>query len=148
VLGESPDEIELVFVKGVEPESGEITVTGPDGIRYDVPASFTSGDNLARIDVLPGAVHGSYTVTFQIVSAEGHVLGDGFTYRLNRKAINSNAPSPKQGEADLPQTPTTASASPVSAHPGEDGGLTVAVVVAATLAVLVSIVAAIRRRSR
>ena len=148
VLGESPDEIELVFVEGVEPESGAVTVTGPDGVRYDVPSSFTSGDNVARIDLLPGAVPGHYTVTFQIVSTEGHVLGDGFTYRLSPGAIDPSSPSPKLGDADLRQTSTTASVSPVSAPPGEDGGLTVAVVAAATLVVLVSIVAAIRRRSR
>lgn len=148
MLSESPDEIELVFVKGVEPESGAVTVTGPNGVRYDVPSLFSSRDNVARIGVLPGAVPGHYTVTFQIVSTEAHVLGDGFTYRLNRKAIHSNSPSPKQGDADLPQSPTPASTSPVSGPPSEDGGVTVAVVVAVTLVVVVSIVAVIRRRSR
>lgn len=147
VLGESPDEIELVFVKGVEPEYGEVTVTGPDGIRYDVPSSFTSGDNVARIDVLPGAVPGHYTVTFQVVTTEGHVLGDGFTYRLSRRAIDPGSPPPKQGDA-VPQAPTAASTNPVSGTPSEDGGATLGIGVAVTLVVVVSIVAAIRRRSQ
>lgn len=149
VLDVAPDSVELVFAPDVQPQYGEVTVTGPDGDRYDVSGSFTNGDSSARVGLRLATVPGPYTVTFRIVSTDGHVLGDGFSYRVSRNGADPSGPRPK--------APTKASAStaPNLMGPGADSstqgrGALVRAGFLVIGAVLISfvIMATSRRRSR
>jgi methionine-rich copper-binding protein CopC len=103
VLDVAPDSVELVFATDVQPQYGEVTVTGPDGDRYDLSGSFTNGDSSARVGLRQATVPGPYTVTFRIVSTDGHVLGDGFSYRVTRNGADPSGPRPK-ASSEAPAT--------------------------------------------
>ncbi len=111
VLSAAPESVELVFAAGVQPQGGAIQVTGPDGGRLDIPDTFAASGNKASVSVGDPRATGAYKVTYRIVSADGHAIGDSFSYRLTQRAVNftesglkSDAPSEPRVESPTPTT--------------------------------------------
>lgn len=110
-LTKAPTEIELVFGEGVEEQGGAIVVTGPDGTRVDKAPTFATDDNVATVTLSPATAPGEYTVSYRVVSADGHVVRGTFAYELVGTSASSASPGASAAEA----TP-----SPVAATGSDD----------------------------
>lgn len=106
-LSAPPAQIELVFGENVQQQGGAIVVKGPDGVRRDRPATFTTDQNVATVQLLDGGqtaaadTVGRYSVAYRVVSADGHIVSGSFGYEvLAASATPSSTPS------TLPAAPT------------------------------------------
>jgi copper resistance protein C len=115
-LSKAPTVVQLVFGESVQEQGGAIVVKGPDDSRYDRADTFATDENVATVRLTSGAPAGRYTVTFRVVSADGHVVGDSFSYRVSGAASQSPAD-------DTAETPST-DASPVAgaSEPANESG--------------------------
>ena len=145
VLNAAPESVELVFAAGVQPQGGAIQVTGPDGERLDISNTFAASGNKAIVSVGDPSAAGAYRVTYRIVSADGHAIGDSFSYRLTQRAVNSTEPGLK---SDSPSEPRVESPTPTTQQGGGPGaGFFVVLGVAfLLLAVVVGVGTGIMRR--
>lgn len=100
-LSEPPQQVELVFGENVQEQGGAIVVQATDGSRVDQASTFATDANVATVQLKKNAPAGKYTVTFRIVSADGHIVSDAFSYRVT----SGTSPSPTDSS-----TPTTSSA--------------------------------------
>ena len=86
VLDASPREIELRFTEPVQVDDDSVKVFGGDGERVETesPERFDGG----KAVVVPMATvdEGGYVVTWKVVSADGHPIGGGFTFRVGDDA--------------------------------------------------------------
>ena len=74
-----PTEVRLVFSEGVEAAFGAVRVFDVDGKRVDKGKIET--DNGRRDVVVPASLPGgTYTVTWRVVSADGHAVHGGFQF--------------------------------------------------------------------
>lgn len=96
VLDAAPRAVELTFGEDVQTQGGGIVVKGPSGTRYDDPSTFSVDGTVASVGLAPqdgGYVDGTYTVTYRVVSADGHIVSGSYNFRL-RGVAQSDQPSP------------------------------------------------------
>jgi copper resistance protein C len=141
-LDEAPDSVELTFLQKVNPEALTITVT--DAQQRPVPTGA------ARADGRTGSVtfgeplaNGVYTVTYRVVSLDGHPVQGSYRFTVADPAASSAPSSPPVAAA--PATVSAPAAEPVAASASPDdsgrwaiaaGVVLVAVLGVAALAVL------------
>lgn len=133
-VAEPMTEVTLTFDEPVKQTFSTIVVTGPDNVSYS-RGDVRVVDSTAHQPVYP-LRSGGYTVTWRVVSADGHPVTGSFAFTVNLPASLEPTRSPAE------PTPVA------SATPGPDGSwwwLTgaIAVVVASVLALV-----ARRRRTR
>lgn len=82
----APERVVLAFSEAVEGNFGAIRVFGPDGSRLDRGGAFHPGGRSRKLAVgLDAAtVRGSLTVTWRVVSADGHVVAGGHVFSIGR----------------------------------------------------------------
>lgn len=151
--------------------SSLVTVTGPDaGTRHYETACATTTDRVVTTPVALGGP-GEYTVTYQIVSADGHTVSDSLTFRYQPPAGTTAAggsasatcgatsasaapPAPAatagaSGAPGVASTQTAGTPAPLQAAPTADPalviGIAVAIVVLALAGVLIVVLTARRR---
>jgi hypothetical protein len=138
----------LVSVPVADAHGDPVDSTSAAGAVLDV-APDPVGFVFARVGFRLVTVPRRHAGTFRMVSTDGHVLGDGFSYRVSRNGADPSGPRPK--------APTKASAStaPNLMGPGADSstqgrGALVRAGFLVIGAVLISfvIMATSRRRSR
>lgn len=78
----APTQVELVFGEDVQAAGSGIVVKGPDGSRYDQPSTFAVNGTTASVQLKTSGQAGTYTVTFRVVSTDGHVVSDSFEYTV------------------------------------------------------------------
>ncbi|MFQ6173021.1 copper resistance protein CopC [Oryzobacter sp. R7] len=133
------DEVVLTFTEDVDPTFVEVVVDGPDGAAVDAAPKVEGREVTQALgDTLPA---GRYTVTYRVVSADGHPISGTVSFTTTTPVGPS--PSPSAAVSEPAPTPT---ADDVPA--AEDGGpgpwpWLVGVVLVAGLAALVT-----RRRLR
>lgn len=71
--------------------SNIITVIGPDGSQVDNGNTLVNGDT-AAVGLVDITDAGSYTVTYRIASADGHVVTDSYSFQFQPPAGYSPAP--------------------------------------------------------
>lgn len=158
VLKHPPKAVLLTFGEGVVAQGSAIVVTGPDGKRYDVKSSLGVDEEQASVALNPATVSGAYEVAYRVVSIDGHVVQDIYTYRLKLPASASPSSSPTGGptasETPSPSTSPTVepSTSPVgSTGSGSDSDGSVVWLLGAGvigLALLAALIAVMLRRRR
>jgi copper transport protein len=79
VLPAAPAEVELEFSEPVRLVPGKIRVIAPDGKRVDVGEPAVTGGRV-RVTLRPGAVRGTYLVSYRVISADSHPVVGGFAY--------------------------------------------------------------------
>ena len=94
----APATVELIFGEDVQEQGGSIAVSGVSG-RIDSPGTFTTNQNVASVDLAPDAPAGRYQVAYRVVSADGHVVSDTFTYRVAGSMQPSGTASPSPTSA-------------------------------------------------
>jgi copper transport protein len=81
-----PDTVVLRFSEPVEGNFGAVRVYDAEGEQVDASDAFHpggAGSELAvRLD--PGLVDGSYTATYRVVSADGHIVSGGYVFSIGK----------------------------------------------------------------
>ena len=108
-LTSAPRQVQLVFGENVQEQGGAIVVEAADGTRVDQPRTFATDANVATVQLTSNAPAGKYTVTFRVVSADGHIVSDSFGYQLT--------PSPTATPASSDTATTSAPAADSDSSP-------------------------------
>ena len=101
----APRTVTLTFddIVLTKPAPPQVTVKGPDG-RYYETGCGTVTDRVVTTPVALGP-DGKYTVTWRIVSADGHPVSDSISFTYSGKATGATGiASPKQCAATAPST--------------------------------------------
>lgn len=85
VVPGAPERVELTFDQPVAVDTGGVTVLDPEGGRVDrgAPDSGAGGKEVAQ-DVDRGPA-GTYTVSYRVLSDDGHVITGSFVYHVERR---------------------------------------------------------------
>ncbi len=91
VLAAAPRAVVFVFDEPVSGPAGAVRVYGPRGARADDGAAFhPRGDQRAFGVALKSRLpRGTYTSTYQVISADGHVVGGGSTFSIGAPSATS-----------------------------------------------------------
>jgi methionine-rich copper-binding protein CopC len=111
-LHEPPAAIKLVYSADVLATGARVAVTGPDG---DVETGEPQVAGETVVATLPdGLAGGEYTVTWRVVSSDGHPIEGSFGFDVAEQA----APSPSPTESGAPSEPA-ATPTPEPSSTGE-----------------------------
>jgi copper transport protein len=97
VVKEEPGAVVFTFDEPVEGNFGAVRVYDPAGERVDEGDAFHPGGEGPRLGVhlKPGLPDGSYTATYRVVSADGHIVSSGYVFSIGK---SGKAPSQTVGE--------------------------------------------------
>ncbi len=152
----APTRVVLSFSEAVSTSFATVTVTGPDGPVSEGKAAV-DGATVTQA-LATGLPNGRYTVSFRVVSDDGHPVSDRTTFTLAAPATPTSSSSE---QTTTPPTPT-ASASSTPSEPSQqaaasttddsDGGRALRIGLAVGVAALAiaagtALVASARRRS-
>lgn len=98
-VGTSPQAVRLFFSEPVDAVFGGIRVFDVDGRRVDTATARHLGGADAALELpVPRLADGTYTVTWRVVSADGHPVRGGFVFYVGApSAISSVAIAGEQG---------------------------------------------------
>ncbi|ANJ08379.1 copper resistance CopC/CopD family protein [Streptomyces parvulus] len=105
VVDRAPAQVSLTFSESVSVDDDALRVLDPKGKRVDAGSPSGIGGTTYSVKLHAGLPDGTYTVTYQVVSADSHPVAGAYTFSVG-------APSD-----------TTVSASPQAAGGGFVGGL-------------------------
>jgi methionine-rich copper-binding protein CopC len=118
-LTTAPTKVVLTFNEPISTSFATVTVTGADGV---VSAGKTVVDGVTVAQALaPDLANGRYTVTYRVVSEDGHPVSDKTTFTLAAVATpTTSASEPSVPSATpLPSTPEPTTAGPTSPVPDD-----------------------------
>nr|WP_067470525.1 copper resistance CopC family protein [Nocardia amamiensis] len=107
-IATAPPRVNLTFNEPIQSAFANLTVTGPDGQRWERSQPHVDG-TVVSVDLDGLGPVGQYTVGFRVVSADGHPVSGSYTFTLTQPG---NLPNPTTAVA--PQSlaaPTTATPS-------------------------------------
>ena len=85
-LAEPPTRVELWFNERLEPAYSRVSVTNEAGTQVDLRDVAVSSDDPRRLAVsLPALVPGRYTVSFRVLSVDGHVVESKLTFTVKER---------------------------------------------------------------
>ena len=85
-LAEPPTRVELWFNERLEPAYSRVSVTNEAGTQVDLRDVAVSSDDPRRLAVsLPVLVPGRYTVSFRVLSVDGHVVESKLTFTVKER---------------------------------------------------------------
>ncbi|RCV49639.1 hypothetical protein DEF23_18115 [Marinitenerispora sediminis] len=90
---QAPDQIELTFNATVGSGGNGITVTGPDGQKYEEGEVHVDGEK-ASIALRTPQQAGEFLVNYRIISADGHPIEGEIAYTLTPDAVPAADPTP------------------------------------------------------
>jgi copper transport protein len=98
VVKHEPAAVVFRFDEPVEGNFGAVRVFDAEGSRVDEGDAFHPGGEGPKLGVhlKPGLPDGSYTATYRVVSADGHIVSSGFVF-----SIGKSGAAPKQTVAEL-----------------------------------------------
>ncbi|MCV2396295.1 copper resistance protein CopC [Actinotalea sp. M2MS4P-6] len=106
VLDSAPDQVSLTFSADLLDISATILVSGPEG---SVPTTVTVDGPVASAELPEGLGSGDYTVTWRVVSSDGHPVQGSFGF-----SVTGPATSPSGTPSDTASGATTESAPPAT----------------------------------
>ncbi len=81
---ESPPRVELWFNERLEPAYSKASVTNEAGVQVDLGDVAVSAEDPRRLAIsLPPLPPGRYTVSFRVLSVDGHVVEAAFTFTVH-----------------------------------------------------------------
>src|SRR6476661_956616 len=98
VVKKEPAAVVFRFDEPVEGNFGAVRVYDADGSRVDEGDAFHPGGEGPRLGVHlePGLPDGSYTATYRVISADGHIVSSGFVF-----SIGEPGRTPKETVSEL-----------------------------------------------
>ncbi|MFJ3306117.1 copper resistance CopC/CopD family protein [Streptomyces sp. NPDC086549] len=89
VVDKAPDQVSLTFSEKVAMNDDSLRVLDPKGKRVDVgKPSEVSGTTYA-VQLKSGLAKGTYTVTYQVVSADSHPVAGAYTFSVGAPSLTT-----------------------------------------------------------
>jgi copper transport protein len=104
VVPAAPHQVALTFGESVGVSTNDIQVFNDRLVRVDTGGAhqLTSHSDTVRVRLDPRLPHGTYTVTWRVVSADGHPVSGGFTFSVGAPShIRGNVPGLGGGSATV-----------------------------------------------
>jgi copper transport protein len=97
VVKQEPSAVIFEFDESVEGDFGAVRVYDATGERVDKGDAFHPNGEGPRLGVhlQPGLPNGSYTATYRVVSADGHIVSSGYVFSIGKEG---KAPTETVGE--------------------------------------------------
>ncbi|MEU9874672.1 copper resistance CopC/CopD family protein [Streptomyces phaeochromogenes] len=89
VVKEAPAQVSLTFSEGVAMSDGSVRVLDPKGKRVDTGKTGEQGTNTYSVKLHSGLPDGTFTVTYQVVSADSHPVSGAFTFSIGAPSTTS-----------------------------------------------------------
>ncbi|MFE6282892.1 copper resistance CopC/CopD family protein [Streptomyces sp. NPDC057877] len=89
VVEKAPAQIALTFSEPVSLSDDSLRVLGPKGERADSGEAGGIGGTTYSVRLLPGLPDGTYTVAYQVVSADSHPVSGAFTFSIGAPSATS-----------------------------------------------------------
>ncbi len=148
-LDAPPASVSFTFNEDLLPDFVRLIATDPAGATGDLAVTAVEGPTVTA-DWPADAAGGEWTVSYRVVSQDGHPIEGGITFSYAAPAPTSPAPAPTSAapttaaptSASSSPQPTTAAPSP-SVSPAADSGGSPSGLVIAGLAVGVVVIAAV-----
>ena len=100
VVRTAPKQVSLTFSEAVAVDHGSLRVLDPEGQRVSTGAVSSVGSDTYRVRLRSGDLpRGTYTVAYQVVSADSHPVAGAFTFSVG---------APSKARAVLPSTASSA----------------------------------------
>ncbi|QFZ78871.1 hypothetical protein GFH48_21065 [Streptomyces fagopyri] len=91
VVTQAPDQVALTFSEKVAMSDGAVRVLDPKGKRVDTGKPFETGGTTYGVKLHAGLPDGTFTVTYQVVSADSHPVSGAFTFSIGAPSQTSVA---------------------------------------------------------
>lgn len=115
-LDTAPANISLLFNEDLLDLGQQIVLEGADGVEIPTDEGTVDGPNFST-EILEELTAGDYTVTWRVVSADGHPISGTFTFTVTAAAHPTESASypaaPTEAAPNSTVDPTTADPSPV-----------------------------------
>ncbi|CAB4845914.1 MAG: hypothetical protein F2911_08275 [Actinobacteria bacterium] len=146
VVTAPPAQIRMTFTDEVVTIGVAVIVVGPDGVRVARGKPVVDGLAVTQ-GLVPLTVSGAYTVSYRVVSSDGHPISGKLRFTATLPPVASDASSSEPASVSVTE-PGSAAATPPAAELGSGGALpwVVGLVVLLALAGVSAVVLA-RRRS-
>lgn len=150
----APSTVALTFSEDVPANLATITVTGPDGQRYEAGKPTASGPTLTAA-LRPLGPAGAYTIDYRVVSDDGHPVSGAVPFTLSTPgpgaAASPAAAAPSAPSSAAPAVPSAqaqaqAPANTAAATATDDAAPVWPWIVGAVIVVLAGAGLALRRR--
>ncbi|MGW5249300.1 copper resistance CopC/CopD family protein [Streptomyces sp. NPDC004129] len=96
VVDKAPTEVTLTFSEQVALSDGSLQVLDPQGRRVDTGKPSNLSGTMYGVQVRTGLPKGTYTVTYQVVSADSHPVSGAFTFSIGAPSattVSSSGPT-------------------------------------------------------
>ncbi len=93
VVDEAPAQVSLTFSEQVAMSDDSVRVLDPKGKRVDTGKTSGQGGNSYAVKLHSGLPDGTFTVTYQVVSADSHPVSGAFTFSIGAPSKTSVAAS-------------------------------------------------------
>ncbi|MET8338697.1 copper resistance CopC family protein [Streptosporangium canum] len=144
-LATGPEKITLTFDQPVRQGFAQISVTGPDGSRWEDGKTAVDSQEVG-VGVRPLGPAGQYVVGYRILSSDGHPVAGKITFTLTAAGPGTASQPAPDSSAAAPQAPDL---SAQAAEAAQNGGAGMAVLwIAAALVVLGGATVVALRRTR
>ncbi|MFI2825629.1 copper resistance CopC/CopD family protein [Streptomyces sp. NPDC018584] len=98
VVDEAPAQVKLTFSEKVAMADGSVRVLAPSGKRADTGKTTDLGANTYGVKLRKGLSDGTYTVAYQVVSADSHPVAGAFTFSIGApSATKATLPDQEAG---------------------------------------------------
>ncbi|MET7982376.1 copper resistance protein CopC [Streptomyces sp. NPDC005281] len=91
VVDQAPTQVSLTFSEQVSLNGNSLQVLDPKGDRVDAGGASDLGGDTYGLKMRPGLPDGTYTVTYQVVSADSHPVSGAFTFSVGAPSQTSVA---------------------------------------------------------
>jgi copper transport protein len=102
-LDTAPAQLVLRFSEGVESSLTSVRVYGPDGQELDVPDPTRPAANTLVVSMPPSLDRGTYTVSWQVVSADSHPVQGAFVFSVGAPSVALGGVPPTIGADEPPR---------------------------------------------
>jgi len=91
VVSRSPESITVLFNQQLEPAYSTIVVTDNNGKSVTTDNAIVDSTNNKRLTLaLPVLTPGKYTVSYKVLSLDGHVVKSTYTFRIKQGVSLAN----------------------------------------------------------
>nr|WP_206439952.1 copper resistance protein CopC [Streptomyces scabichelini] len=91
VVDEAPSQVSLTFSEKVAMSDGAVRVLDPKGKQVDTGKTSDLGGNTYAVQLHSGLPDGTFTVAYQVVSADSHPISGAFTFSVGAPSKTSVA---------------------------------------------------------
>ncbi|RST22840.1 copper resistance protein CopC, partial [Streptomyces sp. WAC04770] len=99
VVAEPPSQVELVFSEAVSASGDGIRVLDPSGRRVDDGRPTAKGGGTYAVALSGPEARGTYTVTYQVESADSHPVAGAFTFSVGEPSATAVATTVRDPDA-------------------------------------------------